>query len=368
MIFLTSLFFVVLLYVIPGILVLNLLSSMLEMTLGLSSFVWLSVLHVGVYVGVFFVVRLAKLGYDELQLDREPCHKEIKNWLRVRGCQWLNGASILLIAAGSGVLLMNGALPLQFAFLFGAILIGFSDILHKDSILEWRDPLPDVHFEDGDVAQTAEGKEIVLRWEKGECGFPGSCAGDNLMIWISENSYKAAREIARYPTRPITEYARYIKKGQTAEVSLLASKLRAISNEKRYTPLEEVVNVVALVRSIPYATDEQTHNVPEYANFPIETIYESDNGSDCEDHALLAAALLDVLGHRVGLFHLELEGSGHLALGYSTDVVGGSFCRSAPNNHIYYYMETVPCGSENGLGQISSDFLKELKSASVVVV
>jgi len=48
--------------------------------------------------------------------------------------------------------------------------------------------------------------------------------------------------------------------------------------------------VVSFVQSLPHTEDDVTAGFDEYPRFPYETIY--DEGSDCEDTSILAAALL----------------------------------------------------------------------------
>ena len=130
--------------------------------------------------------------------------------------------------------------------------------------------------------------------------------------------------------------------------------------------LQEVGNVVCFTRSIPYATDEETHGVPEYANYPVETLY--DKAGDCEDHAILSACLLFYLGHDVGLFFLKFADTAHAAMGYNTKEGSGPFSVRANNGNEYYYVETVPTDDFEQIGEISAGFLRQIEECQVLPV
>jgi len=120
-----------------------------------------------------------------------------------------------------------------------------------------------------------------------------------------------------------------------------------------------------MVRFIPYEFDQVTHNAPDWANFPVETVYEK--RGDCEDHAILAAAVLHVLGHKVGLIWLDFPDSAHLALGYVTEQLHGPFTVSHGGTR-YAYIETVPASPDERIGHIGAQFLSDLKRAEVVLI
>jgi hypothetical protein len=56
---------------------------------------------------------------------------------------------------------------------------------------------------------------------------------------------------------------------------------------------------VSFVQSLPYTSDSVTTGYDEYPRFPYETLY--DNGGDCEDTSILAAAILQEMGYGVAL-------------------------------------------------------------------
>lgn len=182
---------------------------------------------------------------------------------------------------------------------------------------------------------------------------------------LTEASYSHATSVQRYP-RTQEDYIRYPIEGAIPEIRRVAFALREITIANRLSSMEEVQSIINMVRQIPYVSDMETHNVDDYCNFPIETLYEV--AGDCEDHAVLAACLLHILGHDVALFYLDLGSSAHLALGYQTSIVTTGFSVITDGGANYCYVETVPRAvPESGIdiGDISYAFLSDLKSAEV---
>ena len=117
---------------------------------------------------------------------------------------------------------------------------------------------------------------------------------------------------------------------------------------------------------IPYAYDEETRNVSEWADFPVELLY--DQAGDCEDHGIFAAAVLHVLGHDVGLFYLRLEDCGHLALACQTNEANGPFVKVDALGRPYFYIETVSTNPGHLLGDMPPSFVAELKEMRLILV
>lgn len=102
--------------------------------------------------------------------------------------------------------------------------------------------------------------------------------------------------------------------------------------------------VVAFVQNLNYFNDPQPYQ--DYVRYPIETLDE--NGGDCEDTAILLAAILDRMGYSAAL----LNPPGHMATGVEcTDCKG---TKVSYNGHEYYYIETT--GSGFNIGQMVMNF------------
>jgi predicted transglutaminase-like cysteine proteinase len=367
MLFFVSSIYVLLLFAIPGEIGLNLLALILTGMTGLPSWAWLTLLNIAAYLLILGSIRLSKFSYEQLQLDREQSHKVLRDFLNVRGCHGLNLAGIVLIGAGAVLLFLRGALPYQFAFLFGSIILGFTDFFRRDGALDYKEPLPQPVTElvpEGEESGEG-GKQVVLDW-----AFQTDANSEqvgSLELSISAVEYETVKAKDHSKPEQISGYMRFVDEGTTGTITGIAARLREMSEEKGYSSLQELQNTVSLVRSIRYEDDLKTHGVDDYANYPLETLYEADKGGDCEDHAILAATLLRVLGHKVGLFHLKLDECGHLALAVGRDEQLPGYMQRSESGDAYYYVETVPGDAVVEVGIMPSEFLAELKKAQLVV-
>jgi predicted transglutaminase-like cysteine proteinase len=110
--------------------------------------------------------------------------------------------------------------------------------------------------------------------------------------------------------------------------------------------------VIAFVQSLPYTVDSVTTSADEYPRYPIETLF--DRGGDCEDTAILTAALLDKMGYDVALLHLSE--AHHMATGISIPALSLPYqCWYYDHNgKKYYYIETT--GEGWRIGQMPSEY------------
>ncbi len=138
---------------------------------------------------------------------------------------------------------------------------------------------------------------------------------------------------------------------EVAELAMQLTRIRASSGMCAY---EEIANVLAFSQppSIAYAFDGSPEQPTEWPKYPIETLW--DGRGDCEDHAILAAAILKRLGYDVALLFLP----GHAALGVAgADGLPGRYVRVG--NLDYYFCETA--GEGWRMGELPPD----LGSASI---
>jgi|WetSurMetagenome_2_1015567.scaffolds.fasta_scaffold39233_3 hypothetical protein len=112
---------------------------------------------------------------------------------------------------------------------------------------------------------------------------------------------------------------------------------------------EAACNVVAFVQSLPYFKDNVSTGYDEYPRYPIETLV--DNGGDCEDTAILTAALLKEMNYDVVL----ISPPGHMAVGITCKKCSGTYYTY--NDKKYYYLETT--GNNWKVGQIPSKYKGE---------
>ena len=359
MFFLATLLFVAVLYVVPGFLLLDLGARF-------AAFPWVPMavvywaLALLVYLTSLTIVYLGRYAYHELQMERGPLH--IRPYLDARACRWLTLVGIGFIGWQFQQMSARWAMPYQFAPLYGALLIGLLDLRRRPVSLQLKEDLPGPRFEADPSPPDLDGEGVTLSWEYLAAGNSTEAHVFELSMPLDREHYeRAVNELAFTPKQP-ADYVRCVTQGPMDDVRLLAAWIRRQSCERGYSPLQETENVIQMVRSMPYLPDsESSGDQPKY---PIQTLV--DQGGDCEDHAILAAALLWQLGHPVGLAHLELHGRAHMALAYATDTFEGSFSLSGPDGRSYAYIETVPSSAD--MGEIPEEFLRELRRATIVPV
>jgi predicted transglutaminase-like cysteine proteinase len=363
MIFLTSLVFSVLFLLIePALMALAQAIPAVPYSLALAG------LNLLVYVVIFFLVRVSRMVFEDSGMGETRVQGvRVRDWLEVNRCRWLNLLGLVGITVGAGLVFSTGRLPLPFWFLYAAIILGLLDVFKRDRLVPLKSNLPVPRFDVIAAEQLSEqaGRKLEFTWR------PWPDGGNVLQEFtasfvIDDKAYQKTRKLPRLPTDKLENYLRYVRDEFTESVQQVAAHIRRQSEEKEFTLLQEVGNAVCFTRSIPYARDEDTHNVPDYANYPIETLYET--AGDCEDHAILAACLLYYLGHDVGLFFLKFSDSGHIALGYNTKDGAGPFSARASNGTEYYYIETVPTSASEQIGDISEEFLKQIKQCTAIGV
>lgn len=381
MIFLTSLIYVLLLFVLPGELGLWSLSKMLGSGGQIQPVIILTAFNVIVYMGIYVALHFSKAAYEDF-FQEEPGeeqrkrNRKLRDFLSVYGCQWLNVFGLTLIAVGVAVLLLRNALPMPFWFLFAAIIAALHDVMGKAEHVRWRKPLPkpgyltplpsDIPPDPSLPPPEPEGptEQRTYIWNYSA---PSASNRFEMELTLSENAYKKDGSVKRYK-RDLENYPRYAKEGDKACVKAAALYLRRKTMENDFSAAAEVMNCAYFVRSIVYASDTKPDpysGVLDYANFPIETLWEEKG--DCEDHGILAAAVLRELGHDVALFYIELEDCGHIALAYCTEFAEGPYS-VMHNGKKYAYVETVPTRLENRIGNISEQFFTEIKRAKILPI
>jgi predicted transglutaminase-like cysteine proteinase len=123
----------------------------------------------------------------------------------------------------------------------------------------------------------------------------------------------------------------------------LVAKLKDASNFRSYDARNDYRNVVAFVQTIQYVedTDPVLQTFTEYPKYPVETL--GDGNGDCEDTAILAAALLREMGYDV----IVVLPPGHAAVALACDNCNGYYFPL--NGTRYYYLETTGAGFSLGM-------------------
>lgn len=124
-------------------------------------------------------------------------------------------------------------------------------------------------------------------------------------------------------------------------IEFLAETFKDLGKESGLSKEQIPGLAIAFVQSLPYTSDDVTTGFDEYPRFPYETLY--DNGGDCEDTAILTAAILQELDYGVILIKLPE----HIAVGVKCDekVAGYAYTYQG---HRFCYLETTGKGWDVG--------------------
>jgi hypothetical protein len=138
-----------------------------------------------------------------------------------------------------------------------------------------------------------------------------------------------------------TEYAEYINDSRDdGQLQSLIDELERLAANAGLNVWEKLNLVIAFVQSIPYVSEPC-----EYPRYPLETLVEYKG--DCEDAAILAAALLQQMRFDVVLLAFLEED--HMAIGIRvvppTPVEDPAYAWSGGT---YYYLEPTSVGWEIG--------------------
>jgi len=161
--------------------------------------------------------------------------------------------------------------------------------------------------------------------------------------------YEYYKEVSRFD---INDYAAYVfNPYDDAYISFVAHQLLAMSLGK--SDVARITFIASFVQGIPYMNDDPDNTSYEYPRYPIETLKE-DRG-DCEDKAILGAALLSSLGYNVSLLRLPE----HMAVGVNLDTIAGPYKYYIDR---YYYLELTAVNSP--LGRIPPEY-QDITNATV---
>lgn len=370
-IFITSLLYTALVFVVPGFILLQVLADWISGYSGLP-FGTLATLHVTLYLGLLGTLRYAWKSWN----SRREADEEPPSWLwslyrtiNPRGFIWLCIVGVIGLGIASYNLATHNAITPSFWFLLPAVCLGLLDFRSVPDNLKYPEelglPVPRFSFDNIPLEPGGGCRIVTLSWQP----WPEEDSQEDPItheIRILESEYAQARGRLRFPKQPRSEYARYVQLGLCESVKFVAAFIREYSIKKHFTTQQEINSVASMVRSIEYASDEETRDCPDWADFPVELLY--DMKGDCEDHAILAAAILYWLGHEVGLFVLSLEDSGHLALACRAAAGVGTVSRTNRNGHQYFYVETVPTSAWNRVGNLPAQFQAELRNLELVEI
>ncbi|MDD5142385.1 transglutaminase-like domain-containing protein [Methanoregula sp.] len=138
----------------------------------------------------------------------------------------------------------------------------------------------------------------------------------------------------------------YVKYAISEQDRKALDRITTTFQNKADSKTEAAYNLIAFIQSLPYSKDYISTGYDEYPRYPIETLV--DGTGDCEDTAILTAALLKEMGYDVVL----VSPPRHMAVGITCDG-----CKGSPfvyNHKNYYYLETT--GNNWKVGQIPEKY------------
>jgi len=143
--------------------------------------------------------------------------------------------------------------------------------------------------------------------------------------------------------RPLEDnFGRYTS-GPEEDIFLgdIARQLYHTALENGYSHLERVQFAASFVQAFDYISDVESTGFANYAKYPVETLM--DLRGDCEDSAILLAALLNRMGEDV----VFVAFPDHLGIGIAGDAeTSGTFWPY--NSREYFYLETTVSGWKLG--------------------
>jgi hypothetical protein len=158
----------------------------------------------------------------------------------------------------------------------------------------------------------------------------------NLIMQISESLYLYYSKMDRAPVEDYSIYVTHpLDDNFTASI---ATELKKQASGRHYDDEETVNFAASFVQNLDYRLEPKDEEYPKY---PVETLF--DKGGDCEDMAVLTAALLQAMGYDAVLirFSPPKEGdAGHMAVGVAVTGVSGGRSYSY-DGQTYYYLETT---------------------------
>lgn len=186
--------------------------------------------------------------------------------------------------------------------------------------------------------------------KKFEWGFKPKGSGDeipqSIALDVSLSRYEHYRRVPRFNG----EWNRYAVEDMP-EIRALAMEFQRLHASQKWSTYNQAFNVLKFVQTnIPYAYDKDTTGYEDWARYPIETIM--DGKGDCEDVAILCAAIIARLGFQVVL----LVYPRHVAFGVAgADKLKGDYVLDPQTGKKYFYGEATADGWH--LGQIPKGYI-----------
>jgi len=181
------------------------------------------------------------------------------------------------------------------------IVVGAIAALQFSGILGGSEGIPGPDLTPGPSPYDPDEQEVVAglksyAWSYKETGMTMDLyVPDNIHQQFVSSSYGTYEE----KSQRMAEFV--VTDGDDGVIAGLADQFLDTSLALGYGDSDTVGNVLAFVESLDYTTDEERLTTPDYPNYPVITLVTGEG--DSEDHAILAAAILDKMGYGVGLLY-----------------------------------------------------------------
>lgn len=190
-----------------------------------------------------------------------------------------------------------------------------------------------------DLTNSGEVIDRSYRWSYDRQSWQWNLAiPEDLYDYFSSMERAPVADYSLYATHPLDD----------AFLDELAGHLIEEAGNCGFDDIERLHFAAAFVQDLAYLSE-----VEEYPKYPVETLV--DKGGDCEDTAILMAALLKAMGYDAVLVNLSSpspDQPGHMAVGVSLPGFSGG-TKVVFDGRDYYYLETT-CASD--LGYMPEDY------------
>lgn len=212
-------------------------------------------------------------------------------------------------------------------------------VVEPDGTTSRRNPHPDTLADDSGEGFDREALEGAYNLR-----FEGSTQGQSwaTSFYIYKSAYVSVLEEPRGRSRP--EYVSYAQQQGFADelTGILSDEAEANGFTTKNTKVEFVID---FIQNLPYVPDDVSKGFDDYTKFATETITEA--GGDCEDTAVMLAAVLQAPPFEYDTVLIELPG--HMAVGvYGSEDLPGVYYEYEGRR--YYYVETT--GTGWGIGDL----------------
>ncbi|HOR19644.1 MAG TPA: hypothetical protein PLE10_07465 [Brevefilum sp.] len=182
----------------------------------------------------------------------------------------------------------------------------------------------------------------------------GSKKAYNFIIELSIDKTRYKKYCKKPRNIPISQYNLYAQEDMPEINDLVLEFQKIFSEHKNWSTFTKAQCVLRFVQTVvTYRYDIDTKGHREWPRYPIETLLEG--VGDCEDVAILCAAILVRLGLDVVLFYIIFDDKrAHMAFGVAgSPKLKGNYIQDPATGKNYYFGEATSKGWS--LGQIPAD-------------